>query len=300
MLEVMLQEDEYHAILLKEKIQEYGYPVESVQTNDPKDVAKYKYPLLSGKKFVIVETESRDVSLALRGANEEGYYIVQRVPNFRIAHPESDRFPYLRTYEDRKEFFEERLEKTSLKFSTIEVKDTLIRNLIRSPESYRQVSTLEDSLPEGEKVLIHHLEDTFGEIDFYNLTRVLVEVVIGQYKRNTVQQMQYFTDYKEYSPRWLGDKLIETAVWLDYFYRINNRGIMSLPRRWDELKERFDAVGIKMPREELSLSEQNIYLRKVRDYEYKEVRDNINLVIKRGKIRSEVDLYQRIVELRSD
>lgn len=247
MLEVMLQEDEYHAIMLKEKIQEYGYPVESITTNDPRDVSKYRYPLLSGKKFVIVETENHEVSLALRAADEEGYHIVQRVPNYRLAHPDSERFPYLRTYQDRQEFFEERLEDSGLRFETKEVKDTLIRNLVRSPESYRQVGTLKDSLPEGEKVVIYHLEDMFGEIDFYNLTRVLVEVIIGQYKRNTVQQMQYFTDYKEYSPRWLGDKLIETAVWLDYFYRINNSGIMSLPRRWSELKDRFEVAGIKMP-----------------------------------------------------
>lgn len=252
------------------------------------------------KLFVIVETESHEVSLALRGANKVSYFIVQRVPKYLVAHPQTEKLPVVMKYEDQMEFFETRIEENHIKFENKDVQSVLIKNLIRTPESYNQLLTLRDSLPMGEKISMENLEDMYGEIDFYNLTQALVDVVMGTYKRKTIKQLQYFTEYKEFSPRWLGSKIRETAVNLDYFYQLVNKGVMVTPKRLDDIRERMQLAGLRIPIELPSIREQYTYLNIVKEVPYKEAKVKIDKALRGDPIVDEVSLYSLVVELRRD
>lgn len=294
----MLRENEYHAIMLDELIEEKGLEVQSIQTNDPRDVHQYRYPRLQEKVLLVIDTDNHEVSLALRGANKVSYEIVQRVPKYLVAHPDTEKMPLYMKYEEQMEFFETRIEERKIRFEEKDVKSTLLKNLIRTPTAYRQLLTLKESLRPAEKISFEHLEDMFGEIDFYNLTQVMVDVIMGTYKRKTIKQLQYFTDYKEFSPRWLGDKLRETAVMLDYFYQLVNKGVLVSPKRLDDVRERMQVAGLKVPLELPSIREQYTYLEVVKEVPYKQVKKKIDTALRNEPITDEVSLYSLVTELR--
>ena len=294
----ILRENDYHAIMLDEYIEESGLKVESIQTNEPRDVMNYRYPRMQEKVLLIVDTDNHEVSLALRGANTTSYDIILRVPKYRIAHPDTEKAPVYMRYEEQMEFFEERLVDRKIKFENRDVRSTLLKNLIRTPTAYRQLLTLQESLRFDEEVTFEHLEGMFGEIDFYNLTQVLVDAIMGRYKRKTIKQLQYFTDYKEYHPRWLGDKLRETAVMLDYFYQLVNKGIIVSPKRLDDIRVRLQMADMKVPLELPSIREQHTYLDVVKEVPYKEARKKIEIALRNEPIVDEVSLYSIIAELR--
>lgn len=298
MVLAMLRENEYHAIMLDELIEEKGIEVQSIQTNDPRDVHQYRYPRLQEKVLLVIDTDNHEVSLALRGANKVSYEIVQRVPKYLVAHPDTEKMPLYMKYEEQMEFFETRIEDRKIRFEEKDVKSTLLKNLIRTPSAYRQLLTLKESLQPAEKISFEHLEDMFGEIDFYNLTQVMVDVIMGTYKRKTIKQLQYFTDYKEFSPRWLGDKLRETAVMLDYFYQLVNKGVLISPKRLDDVRERMQVAGLKVPLELPSIREQYTYLDVVKEVPYKQVKKKIDTALRNEPITDEVSLYSLVTELR--
>lgn len=300
MVVALLRDNEYHSIMLDELLEEKGLEVESLETNDPRDLHRYRYPRLQSKIVVLVDTDSHEVSLAVRGANTVSYDFIQRVPKYMVAHPDTEKFPIIKTYDEQMEFFEERISARNIKFESKDVKSILLKNLIRTPTSYRQLLTLKESLMEGEKVTLDHLEDMYGEIEFYNLIEVLVNIIQGAYKRKSVKQLQYFTDYKEFSPRWLGDKMRETAVNLDYFYQLVNRGVLVSPQRIDDIRHRLRVAGFKVPIEFPSYREQATYLRVVKEVPYKKIKPKIDKVLMSRDITSEVGLYGLLAELRRD
>lgn len=294
----IVRDNEYHAIMLDELIEEKGLEVQSLQTNNPRDVMQYRYPRLQEKVLLLIDTDNHEVSLELVGANKVSYDIVQRVPKYMIAHPQSEKLPLFLKYDEKMEFFETRIEERKIRFENKDVKNTLLKNLIRTPNAYRQLLTLKESLQPREKVTFTHLEDMFGEIDFYNLTEVLVDVVMGKYKRKSVKQLQYFTDYKEYSPRWLGNKLRETAVMLDYFYQLVDKGVMMSPKRLDDVRERMQLVGMKVPLDLPSYREQYVYLKVVKEVPYRRAKRKIDRALRKEPITDEVGLYSLVTELR--
>src|SRR5699024_3531177 len=154
MVLAMLQDNEYHAIILDELIQEKGLEVHSIQTNDPRDVHQYRYPRLQDKILIVLDTDNHEVSIALKGANKVSYDIIQRVPKYLVAHPDTEKLPIYIKYEDQIEFFEERIEERGIKFETKEVKQTLLKNLVRTPTSYRQLLTLQESMQVGERITL--------------------------------------------------------------------------------------------------------------------------------------------------
>lgn len=284
--------------MLDEIIQEKGLEVHSIQTNDPRDVQQYRYPRLQSKILVVVDTENHEVSLALRGANKVSYDIIQKVPKYMIAHPETEKLPILKTYDEQIAFFEERIVNHHIKFEKKDVKQVMLKNLVRTPTAYRQLLTLKESLQDTEKVTMDNVEDIFGEVDFYNLTDVLVDAILGNYRRRTIQRMQYFTDYKEFSPRWLGGKLVETAVTLDYFYQLVNKGVLITPKRLDDIRDRIRLAGLSVPIEFPSIREQYTYLNTVKEIPYKEVKPKIEKVVRGQRIEDEVGLYGILTDLR--
>lgn len=298
MVLAMLQDNEYHAIILDELIQEKGLEVHSIQTNDPRDVHQYRYPRLQDKILIVLDTDNHEVSIALKGANKVSYDIIQRVPKYLVAHPDTEKLPIYIKYEDQIEFFEERIEERGIKFETKEVKQTLLKNLVRTPTSYRQLLTLQESMQVGERITLENIEDIFGEIDFYNLTQVLVEAIMGTYKRKTIKQLQYFTDYKEFSPRWLGKQLQETAVMLDYFYLLYMKGILVTPKHIDDIRERMQVAGLQVPIELPSIREQYTYLNTVKEVPYKQAKKKIDRALRNVPIVDEVSLYSLVIELR--
>lgn len=298
MVLAMLQDNEYHAIILDELIQEKGLEVHSIQTNDPRDVHQYRYPRLQDKILIVLDTDNHEVSIALKGANKVSYDIIQRVPKYLVAHPDTEKLPIYIKYEDQIEFFEERIEERGIKFETKEVKQTLLKNLVRTPTSYRQLLTLQESMQVGERITLENIEDIFGEIDFYNLTQVLVEAIMGTYKRKTIKQLQYFTDYKEFSPRWLGKQIQETAVMLDYFYLLYMKGILVTPKHIDDIRERMQVAGLQVPIELPSIREQYTYLNTVKEVPYKQAKKKIDRALRNVPIVDEVSLYSLVIELR--
>lgn len=298
MVLALLRDNDYHSIMLDEIIQEKGLEVHSIQTNDPRDVQQYRYPRLQSKILVVVDTENHEVSLALRGANKVSYDIIQKVPKYMIAHPETEKLPILKTYDEQIAFFEERIVNHHIKFEKKDVKQVMLKNLVRTPTAYRQLLTLKESLQDTEKVTMDNVEDIFGEVDFYNLTDVLVDAILGNYRRRTIQRMQYFTDYKEFSPRWLGGKLVETAVTLDYFYQLVNKGVLITPKRLDDIRDRIRLAGLSVPIEFPSIREQYTYLNTVKEIPYKEVKPKIEKVVRGQRIEDEVGLYGILTDLR--
>src|SRR5699024_3523341 len=158
---------------------EKGLEVHSIQTNDPRDVHQYRYPRLQDKILIVLDTDNHEVSIALKGANKVSYDIIQRVPKYLVSHPDTEKLPIYIKYEYQIEFLEERIEDLEIKFETKDVKQTLLINLVRTPTSYRQLLTLQESMQVGERITLENIEDIFGEIDFYNLTQVLVEAIMG-------------------------------------------------------------------------------------------------------------------------
>lgn len=294
----LLRDNEYHAIQLDELLQAEGLEVQSIQTNDPKDVQHLRYPRLRERVVVIVDTDNHEVSLALRGANRASYKIIERVARYQVVHPETKKLPILMKYDEQVAFFEERLDTQGIKFESKEVHKLLIKNLIRTPESYNQLLTLRDSLPDGAKINESHLEDMYEEIEFYNLTQVLVDIILGGFKRKSIKQLQYFTDYKEFSPKWLGDKLRETAVTLDYFYGLVDSGILVSPKRIDDVRDRMRVSGLTIPLELPSLRDQRVYLETIKANRYNQVRPKIQRAIVGLPIVDEVGLYSKVVDLR--
>lgn len=294
----MLRDNDYHAIILDELIQEKGLEVHSIQTNNPNDVQQYRYPRLNSKILIVIDTDSHEVSLALRGANKVSYDIIQRVPKYLIAHPETEKLPVPKTYDEQLDFFSERVVNHHLKFESKDVRNVLLKNLVRTPIAYRQLLTLKESLQPEDKISLDNIEDIFGEVDFYNLTDVLVNVLLGNFKRSTVKQLQYFTDYKEFSPRWLGGKLRETAVELDYFYQLVNKGVLITPKRLDDIRDRMREAGLRIPVEFPSIRAQYTYLNTVKEVPYKQAKGKIDTVLRRGLITDEVGLLGLVAELR--
>lgn len=94
--------------------------------------------------------------------------------------------------------------------------------------------------------------------------------------------------------------ITETAVNLDYFYQLVNKGVMVTPKRLDDIRERMQLAGLRIPIELPSIREQYTYLNIVKEVPYKEAKVKIDKALRGDPIVDEVSLYSLVVELRRD
>lgn len=138
-------------------------------------------------------------------------------------------------------------------FESNDVKETLIRLMIRNPEYWYTVSLLDKSFSLTYEITLDDLNTIFPDIDFYSLDEWIRLTLIGKTAKKHIQMYDYFTTVKQYNHMWLLNKLRERYINLSYVYEAYRSGII-FNNYYQNFEERADSVGFQFTTEFKSLN----------------------------------------------
>jgi len=305
-------ENKYHDWVLYDLSRNKGMPLRNVDITE-NELGKLRYMRIVDKKEII----------NLNGTKNE---LLQHVSNIKkinrksrvLVIPARDKetrkameklffgeniitFPPLKDYKDKEKTVNKIIDRWKLKCETVEVRKTLVKNMIRDVHAWENVLLLWETLSyRGEELTASDIDELFPDNEFYNLNQFIHKMLEGKIKRKSIKMGYYFLDTKMYSARWVMQKIREETNMLGVVYQAYRGGVLLVPDNRKRLTERIGELDWTdgMVLGDLKEYQQRQYLRLIEKIPYKYFLTILPIIYRVPEFAQEKDIYHLIEDLR--
>src|SRR5690625_429256 len=305
-------ENKYHDWVLYDLSRNKGMPLRNVDITE-NELGKLRYMRIVDKKEII----------NLNGTKNE---LLQHVSNIKkinrksrvLVIPARDKetrkameklffgeniitFPPLKDYKDKEKTVNKIIDRWKLKCETVEVRKTLVKNMIRDVHAWENVLVLWETLSyRGEELTASDIDELFPDNEFYNLNQFIHKMLEGKIKRKSIKMGYYFLDTKMYSARWVMQKIREETNMLGVVYQAYRGGVLLVPDNRKRLTERIGELDWTdgMVLGDLKEYQQRQYLRLIEKIPYKYFLTILPIIYRVPEFAQEKDIYHLIEDLR--
>lgn len=210
-------------------------------------------------------------------------------------------FPPLKDYKDKELLVKKVIRRWGLECENADVKETLVRNMIKDIMAWENVLMLWESYQyKNLKITADDIGELFPDNEFFQLERFIFMLIKGKTKYKTTKMAYYFLEVKEYSPKWLLGKIREVFNNLGMFYQAYRGGVLLIPENPRRVGNRAQDLnwdhGLRLG--DFSLYKQKKYLKVVDEVPYKHFLNISRDVYKISDRPSKNDIYKLIEEIK--
>lgn len=255
---IVQKDNVYHQTLLEDIFKEENLKINEILFED-KHLKRYTRNMLMSEKEILkinVPEDYQKLPKNLEKLNLKNRYLVLVVANgkqlkalkeLEIYNSVPFILPKVATWKDKYDFYADLINNLKIDklFEDVLIVDLIIRLLIKSPDSWKEIKlVLYLAKEKNQKITQEYLQVYFPDVEFHNLMDFMLQALEGEKKTKSIQTANYFLDVRKYSPNWLLMKLRETVLEISLVYRAYRRGVIHLqPENRDVIMERANVVN---------------------------------------------------------
>lgn len=298
---VAREDDFFHTILVREKLDEWGSR-NSTLVQYPRrkqELEGFTYRTFTGEDTAILHIKNNTLLNLISGFDFSYWDIVlyteqQWTPSDVLKGSLGERLtvlPIIYKYQDKQDFFIERIK--VFKFEK-GIRHILLRNLIREPGIYETVMSY---LQNKEDIItLADLQYILGDVDLYNLEEFLVNTLYGIKKRKTVWMLDYFINTRGYSGHWIYNKLREFSIDVGYLYTMHRNGVFNRAMTYMDYQTRSKAVGATVKEGWYRFTTQEVILEQYKEEGQAVLNKRVTKILT-TKVQTDNDLYGLVTGL---
>lgn len=304
-------ENTYHDWILYDLAKAKKLPITRVKVNK-KELTYLQYTkIIDRKEITILEGESKEILehfAEIQRINRKKRVVVipvkdKNVEKVLLKHFEQDviLFPSFKDYEERQKLVENILRRKEVLTQNEEVKRVLVRNMAKDVSTWENVFMLSEVNNYKQRVITENdIEELFPDNEFYSLNRFIWKTLEGKTKLKNIKMAHYFVEIREYSPRWVLEKIQETVHEFNLVYQAFRLGILLVPETPRALTERITSLGWKVGLElgDMPMYKQEMYLGLIDKIPYKYFVKILPIIYKEKRYVKPKDIYSLVEEIR--
>lgn len=306
------EDNPFHDWIIFDLARRKGLPIRKVEVTESK-LRKLKYMRIIDKTEIIqLEGSKQDVLKEIKNIkniNRNRRILVVPIKDKQVRKTVESvfkndsliSFPPLKDYKEKEKVVTKVISRWELECETVEVRKTLIRNMIRDVSTWENVLLLWETLQyRGEVLKKSDIDELFPDNEFYNLDRFIFKVLEGKVKRKTIKMAYYFLEVRDYSPSWVRKRIQDEVYMFGLVYQAFRGGVLLIPDNKRRLTERITELGWNdgLPLGELKEHEQRKYLQNIEKIPYRYFLSILPIIYNVPEYTHSEDIYRLIENLR--